>query len=112
MSSVHDKIKGIHTEMAQNAGGVAKELATMKDELKSLMTTVQNGTTASQEAKVAAKEAADVGKMVAGMTRDIKNKGIQHQAATPMSYAAAAAHGVMAASTNSTQNVHITPAPV
>jgi hypothetical protein len=112
MSSVFDKIKTIHTEVTRNADGTGKELATMREELKSLTENVQKGVKAGQEATAAAKEAAEVGKTVAGMTRDIKNKGIQHQAVTPMSYAAAAAHGAMAASTYSTQNVRIAPAPV
>ena len=114
MSTVHDKIRGIHTEVTQNANGVAKELAAMRDELKSLTNNVQTGALASQEASAAAKEAAEVGKTVAGMTRDIKNKGIQHQAGMPMSYAAAAAaaHGAVVASTYSTQNVRTATAPV
>jgi hypothetical protein len=105
MTSVHNKINIIHTEVTQNADGTAEELATIKEELKSLTISMQEGITAGREATVAAKEAAEIGKIVAGMTRDIKNKGTQHQAGVPASYAAAAARGALAASTYSTQSV-------
>ena len=75
MTSVHDKINTIHTEVTQNAGGTANKLAKIRDELKSLTANVQKGIAAGQEATVAAKEAAEVGKAVAGITRDIRNKG-------------------------------------
>jgi hypothetical protein len=53
-----------------------------------------------------------VGKVVAGMTREIKNKGPQYQAGIPSSYAAVAAQGALAASTYNTQSVKIPPAPI
>jgi hypothetical protein len=85
MTSVHDEINTIHTEVAQNAVRKAKELATIEEELKNLTANVQKGLAASQKAPVAAKEAAEVGKMVTGITRDIKNKDMQHQTGAPTS---------------------------
>merc|ERR1711881_523674 len=85
---------------------------TLVGELKSLTANVQKGIAAGETATVAATEAAEVSKTVAAMARDIKNRGTQQQTGGPMSYAAAAAHGALAASTYSTQNVRIASAPV
>lgn len=111
MTTVHDKIRTIHTELNQNAEGTAKELASIREELRNNMTGIQKSITIGEEAKTAAKEATDVGKTIAGMTREIKNKGPQYQAGTPTSYAAVAAQGALAASTYNTQRVK-TPAPL
>ncbi|KIV98779.1 uncharacterized protein PV09_09476 [Verruconis gallopava] len=64
---------------------------------------------AGETATVAVTEAAEVGKTVAAMARDIKSKGTQHQIGGPISYAAAAAHGALIANTYSTQNAHNAP---
>jgi len=112
MTAVHHKMDVIHVELSQSANGTAKEIQNIKEELKSLTANVQKSITAGEEATAAAKEAADVGKTVAGMTRDIKNNGTQHPTGAPMSYAAVAAHGALAASTYNTHNVYTAPAPV
>lgn len=111
MTAVHHKMDVLHTEMAQIANGRTKEIQHIKEELKSLTTNVQKSIMAGKEATTAAKEAAEVSKTVAGMARDIKNTSTQHQAGAPMSYAAVAAHGALAASRYNTQNVHAAPAP-
>jgi hypothetical protein len=113
MTTVHDQLRIIHTETAQNTKGTAKEIAKMKEELKALTSDIQKSIKIGEEAKTAAKEATEVGKTVAGITRDIKNKGTQYQTGMPMSYAAAAAQGGLAASIYNTQTQSArTPAPV
>lgn len=112
LTAVYQKMTIIRTEISQNANGTTTEIQNIKDELKSLTAGVQKGITTGKEAAAAAKEAAEVSKTVAGMARDIKNRSTQHQAGAPMSYAAVAAHGALAASTYNTQNIHTAPAPV
>jgi ribosomal protein L20 len=112
MTAVYQKMTIIRTELSQNANGTATEIQNIKDELKSLTAGVQKGITTGEAAAAAAKEAAEVSKTVAGMARDIKNRSTQHQTGAPISYAAVAAHGALAASTYNTQNVYTAPAPV
>ena len=50
--------------------------------------------------------------MIAEMTREIKNKGPQHQVGTSASYAAVAARGVTAMGIHNAQSVKLPPAPV
>jgi hypothetical protein len=111
-TAVYQKMTIVRTELSQHANGTATEIQNIKDELKSLTAGVQKSITAGEEATAAAKEAAEVSKTVAGMARDIKNKSTQHQTGAPMSYAAVAAHGALAASTYTIQNVYTAPAPV
>ncbi len=114
MTTVHDQLRIMHTEMAQNTKETAKEIAYMEKELKVMTMDIQKSITVGEEAKIAAKEATEVCKTVAGMTRDIKNKGPQYQASRPLSYAAAAAQGGLAASIYNTQtrNAKTTPGPI
>lgn len=112
MTAMYNKMTIMRTELTQHANVTTTEIQNIKEELKSLTTNVQKGMAASEAATVAAKEAAEVGKTVAGMARDIKNNGTQHQIGAPMSYAAVAAHGALAASRYNTQNVYTAPAPV
>merc|ERR1711981_932223 len=112
VTAVYNKMVIMRTEMTQSANGTAQEIQNIKEELKSLTANVQKGIAAGETATVAATEAAEVSKTVAAMARDIKNRGTQQQTGGPMSYAAAAAHGALAASTYSTQNVRIASAPV
>ncbi|KIV98864.1 uncharacterized protein PV09_09390 [Verruconis gallopava] len=112
MTAVHQKMSTIYTEMTANANSTVKEIYNIKEELKNLVVKVQKGITVGETATVAATEAAEVGKTVAAMARDIKNKGTQHQTGGPMSYAAAAAHGALIINTHSTQNTHNTPSLV
>ncbi|KIV98429.1 uncharacterized protein PV09_09750 [Verruconis gallopava] len=80
--------------------------ANIKEEVKNLTANVQKGTAASEAATVVAKEAAEVGKTVAGMARDIKNNGTRHQTGAPMSYATAAVQGALAAGKYNVQNLY------
>jgi pantoate kinase len=57
MTSVHDKINTINSEHTQTA----KETPSVKEELKNTMEFAQRSTTIAEEAKAAAKEAAEVG---------------------------------------------------
>ncbi|KIV98298.1 uncharacterized protein PV09_09855 [Verruconis gallopava] len=75
MTAVHNKIAMISADLSQNVNGQTQEIQNIKDELKNLTTNVRKGMAASEAATVAAKEAAEVGKTVAGMARDIKNNG-------------------------------------
>jgi len=113
MTTVFDQLRIMHTEMAQSTNGTDKGMTDIKEELKALTTGIQKSIMVGEEAKIAAKEATEVSKTVAGMTRDIKNRGQQHQASMPMSYAAAAAQGGLAASIYNaqTQSVKTPPAP-
>jgi hypothetical protein len=111
MTTVHDRMRTTHTEMTQNTEGMAKELATIKEELESLTTGIQKNITMGEEARDAAREATEVGKAVAGMTREIKNKGPQHHAGIPASYAAAAAPAALAVGTYDTESIKMPPAP-
>jgi hypothetical protein len=110
MTTIHDKLNAIHTEQDQTAKDTTKELASIKEELKRNMTSVQEGITAAKQAGTAAQEATDISKTVAGIAREIKNKAPQYQAGTPTSYAAVAAQGGLATSIYNTQSVKTPPA--
>ena len=113
MTTIHDQLRIIHTEMTQDTKETVKEIAEVKGELKALRKDTQKNITVGEEAKTAAKEATEVGKTVAGIASDIKNKGTQFQTGIPMSYAAAAARGGLATSTYSVQAQSVkTPAMV
>ncbi|KIV98682.1 uncharacterized protein PV09_09538 [Verruconis gallopava] len=104
---VYQKISTIYIEMMVNANGIAKEIYNIKEELKNLAVKVQKGITAGETATVPATEAAEVGKTVTAIARDIKNRGTQHQIGGLMSYAAAAAHGALIANTHMQREIII-----
>jgi hypothetical protein len=111
MTTVYDKL---HAPCAPNKirprKDTAKELASIREELKNNMANVQEGITVAKRAEAAALKATTVGKAVAGMTRDIRNKAPQYQAGTPTSYAAVAAQGGLSASIYNTQSANTPPA--
>ena len=65
-----------------------------------------------EEATIAAREVAEIGKTVTGIARDIRNNSIYYQAGLPRSYAAIIARGTLAVSIYNTQNIYTTLAPV
>jgi hypothetical protein len=85
--------------------GMMREMAHDRGDVQNMNTNVQEGMNASKEARKAAKEATDVGKVIAGMTREIKNKGPQHHVGTSASYAAVAVRGVTATGTHNACSV-------
>jgi hypothetical protein len=64
----------------------------------------QNGNTA-EEARAAAKDATEVGKATLEVAREIRNKRPHERVNAPLSYAAAAARGVLLAGTYNAQSV-------
>jgi hypothetical protein len=87
----------------------ARTKSTVKFVQQSATKTQQNGNIA-EEARAAAKDATEVGKVTLEIAREIMNKRPQEQANGPMSYAAAVARGVSLAGTYNAQSVKQPPA--
>jgi hypothetical protein len=59
----------------------------------------------AEEVRAAAKDATEVSRATLEVAREIRNKRLQEQANGPMSYAAAAARGILLAATYNAQSV-------
>ena len=114
LSSLSNAINVVQTEARAAADNTAQTLDQIKQELKSTVELDQrsaaniqrNGNTA-EEARAAAKNATEVGKVTLEVVREIRNRRPQpqEQANEPMSYAAAAARGVPLAGTYNAQSL-------
>jgi hypothetical protein len=109
LTTLHDTVNTMHTDARATAEKKAKAIEAIRKELKSTTVDIQKSITIGEEAKAIAKQAADVSKVVAGIARDIKNKGTQQQAGTPTSYATVAAQSAIAAGTYNAQSVKMPP---
>ena len=98
MTTVQDTLRAMHDEAKDATKETVQTLVTMKKELRNSTTDLQRSIAVGEETKAAVKEAADVGKAGVGIMKEIKNKGPQTIASTPMSYAAAVANGSLASS--------------
>ncbi|EMD60744.1 hypothetical protein COCSADRAFT_49624, partial [Bipolaris sorokiniana ND90Pr] len=112
LSTVCDALSILQTEAKATSDNTARMLDAVKQELKTelknttdtvhtIAANVQLNIRAGEEAKTAAKEAAEVGKASLEMARRIKNAGPQTGGA--LSYAAMAARGATLAGTSNTQ---------
>ncbi|KIV98776.1 uncharacterized protein PV09_09473 [Verruconis gallopava] len=107
----------MYTEAKADAKSTIEAIEAIKQDVKMARDSIQKGLqmrqeaeTAAQEAKTAAQEeAASAGKAAAGLAKEIKHKTPQ-QASIPLSYAAVAARGMLAASIHSPQNAKTPPA--
>jgi hypothetical protein len=110
LSSLGNALNVARTEARATAENTAQTLDQIKQELRSTAELVQqsaaniqrNGNTA-EEARAAAKDTTEVGRATLEIAREIRNKKPQEQANGPMSYAAAAAKGVLLAGTYNAQ---------
>jgi hypothetical protein len=75
LTTLHDTMNTMHTEVKAAAKGTAIALESIREELKDTATKIQRSIAIGEEVKTAAKEATDIGKIVAGMAREIMNKG-------------------------------------
>jgi hypothetical protein len=112
LSTVCDALNILQTEAKTTSDNTARMLDAVKHELKTelkntantvnaIAANVQLNTRAGQDAKIAAKEAVEVGKANLEMARQIKN--VRLQTGSALSYAAMAARGALLAGTLNTQ---------
>jgi hypothetical protein len=112
LSTVCDALSILQTKAKASSDNTARMLDAVKHELKTEMkntadtvhaiaANVQLNTRAGQDAKIAAKEAVEVGKANLEMARQIKN--VRPQTGGALSYAAMAARGALLAGILNTQ---------
>jgi hypothetical protein len=116
LTSISDALRIVQTEAKATAEHTAHALEGIKTELKNNTEGIQQATTkiqqnsnTAEEARAAAKEAKEVGKATLEIAREIRNKKPQEQANGTLSYAAAAARGVLLAGTYNTQSLKAPP---
>ncbi|KAJ3560527.1 hypothetical protein NPX13_g9270 [Xylaria arbuscula] len=110
--SIQETLNIIRNEVKEAASTTSMTLDEMRDDMehtnaklqKELQESVRNG----NEAKVAAREATEVGRTVTAIVREIKSNGTQSRTASMPSYAAMASRG-LATSIHNTQSFITTP---
>jgi hypothetical protein len=107
-TSIQTTMNSLQAEAKRAALENTKSFESIRKDLKDTMDDTQRGTAASEEAKSAAREAVAIGKSVASIAKEIKNKGIQQIPSMPTSYAAVVAHGAATANTYNTQAIKAT----
>ena len=112
LTTVCDKLEIIQTEANTATNGNAEVFTVVKEELKAIKDIAQKAVMTGEAARTAAKEASEVAKTAAGMLREIKNKGPSEGISAPLSYAAAAASGIVAPGSHNIQPVKTMPAQV
>ncbi|KAF2787051.1 hypothetical protein K505DRAFT_210130, partial [Melanomma pulvis-pyrius CBS 109.77] len=106
LSTSSDALRIVQTEAKINAENTAHALGETRNELKSTSAAnIQQNGNKAEEARVAAKEATEVGRATMEMAREIKNRKPQEHANGPVTYAAAAARGLPPAGTYNTQSL-------
>ena len=75
-SSIHDVLNIVQTEARAQAGDIRASLEDIKSELGKITESVQTSLGTAEQARAAAKEASEVGKIVAATTRELKSKGL------------------------------------
>ncbi|KAI0804889.1 hypothetical protein GGR55DRAFT_305475 [Xylaria sp. FL0064] len=109
--SIQETLNIIQTEVKNETNITALTLYEIKDDMERTATKlqeIQESVKKGNEAKVAAREATEVGRTVTAIVREIKNNGTQNRTAPMPSYAAIASRG-LATSMHNTQSFTTTP---
>jgi hypothetical protein len=109
--TVLDTLNIIRTEQQATTSDVTQAVGEFLGEIKGeIMATTKlvresnaKAEEVGQHAKALAKEAVDTSKITMNMVKEIKNQGVQSQAASPATYAAIAARGTSGPNTNNAQ---------
>ncbi|KAH7111337.1 hypothetical protein B0J11DRAFT_498685 [Dendryphion nanum] len=116
LNTVHDALRIAKTEAKATADHTAQALHDLKKELENTTEAIRQSAAITQqnmnigeEARAAAKEAAEAGKVVIEKTREMHIRGMQNQASGPASYAAAAVRGQTLAGIHNIQSPRAPP---
>ena len=105
LSTIQDALNMMKTEAKAASEESAKVVETVRVELRNNAADIKRGIKIGEETKTAAQKAAEKGNKVVKMVKEIKDKAPHGEAHGPMSYAAAAASGMLAPGFRSTHSV-------
>jgi hypothetical protein len=110
LTTIQDTLRIIQTEADETARESAKVIEIVRMELRSNAADTKRNITIREKTRAAAEEASERGKQIVEVVKELKNKAPLVGMHGQMSYAAAAASGMLASGTQSTQRVKaVTP---
>jgi ABC-type Fe3+-hydroxamate transport system substrate-binding protein len=105
LTTIQDTLNITQTEAKERAEEIAKPLETVKVELRNNAADIKRSITIGEETRTAAEGATEKGRKVAEEIEELKEKVPSVRGHGQMSYAAAAANGMLASGTQSTHRV-------
>lgn len=107
LTTKQDTLNIMQTEAKERAKEMAKDTETVKAGLRNNAADIKRSITIREETRAAAEEAPEKGKKVAEVVKELKDKAPSVRAHGQMSYAAAAANGMLASGTQNTHGVKV-----
>jgi hypothetical protein len=105
LTTIQDALSIMQTEAKERAKEAARAMGTVTVELRNNAADIKRSITIGEETRAAAVEATEKGRKVVEVVRELKDKAPSARAHGQMSYAAAAANGMLASGTQSTHGV-------
>jgi hypothetical protein len=99
LTTIQDALNIMQTEAKDIAEETANVIETVKMEMRNSAANIKRSIKIGEETKTAAREATERSKMVVDMVKELKDKAPPVRTQGHMSYAAVAAHGVLASGT-------------
>lgn len=105
LTTIHDTLTIMRTEADETARESAKVMEMVRMELRNNAADIKRSITVGEKTRAAAEEASEKGKEIVEIVKELKDKVPRARVHGQMSYAAAAASGMLASGTQSIQRV-------